>query len=195
MSKNTKRKPSQQDPYFEKENPSDPRGVPAGRLGKVRKTVHYFPTQNEQEPKVKIRTKEAVKEGKQRREQTQGTVAHAPPEVADQGQHFARRPDHYRRPDSEVARAAQHVLATDQTVDASQISIEVAEGVLTVDGIVPSKITRDYIHKQLECISGVREIKNRTVTEELHPDGEESFQSSSLKGVRAKIEKTEQSKT
>jgi osmotically-inducible protein OsmY len=78
------------------------------------------------------------------------------------GEDFAGRgPKDYVRSDERLTEDINERLTADPYIDASEISVSVKEGVVTLSGNVPQRPLRYHAEDIVECCRGVRDIDNQ----------------------------------
>lgn len=88
---------------------------------------------------------------------------------------FGVGPKGYRRSDERIREEASEALARDPSVDASEIEVEVKEGVVHLRGFVPSRWMKRRAEDCVEHLSGVRDVRN-----EIDVRSEQSIGSSAM---------------
>jgi len=82
-------------------------------------------------------------------------------ESSQQRQSFAGRgPQGYKRSDERIAEDINEELTRDHDVDASNISVEVKDGEVTLNGMVSDRESKRRAEEIAECCSGVQEVMN-----------------------------------
>lgn len=76
------------------------------------------------------------------------------------GLHAGKGPKGYRRSDERVREEVSEVLRMHSEIDASEIEIDVKEGVVTLSGTVESRQIKRLVEDTVEGISGVSDLKN-----------------------------------
>jgi osmotically-inducible protein OsmY len=71
-----------------------------------------------------------------------------------------RGPKNWRRSDDRIREDICELLERDPHVDASEIEVEVKEGVVTLRGAVDNRRTKRYAEECIETCSGVKDIRN-----------------------------------
>lgn len=71
-----------------------------------------------------------------------------------------RGPRGYVRPDERIHEDVCDCLFVDDEVDASEVTVEVADGVVTLDGSVAALWEKRRIENLVRACSGVRELRN-----------------------------------
>ncbi|WP_317922881.1 MULTISPECIES: BON domain-containing protein [unclassified Cupriavidus] len=85
-------------------------------------------------------------------------------QAATQGQHAGRRvtgPKGYRRSDERVREDVCERLAMNPYIDVGEVSVEVANGVVTLDGTVRERREKYVIEEIADAVFGVTEVDNR----------------------------------
>ena len=88
-----------------------------------------------------------------------GTIAEA--SLFAPGKHAGRGPKNYRRPDPRIKEDLSERLMWDDEIDASDVEIEVRDGVVLLTGSVQDRRDRWRIDDIAEQVPGVREVTNR----------------------------------
>jgi hypothetical protein len=76
------------------------------------------------------------------------------------GNHAGRGPKNYRRSDDRIKEDASDVLERHPDIDASEIELEVKEGIIFLRGTVEDRRTKRMAEDAVEHISGVKDIHN-----------------------------------
>lgn len=82
------------------------------------------------------------------------------PSWQTQGEHSGRGPRDYRRSDHRIQEDVNDRLSDDPWVDASDISVEVKDGEVTLSGMVDSRDAKRRAEDCAESVSGVRHCQN-----------------------------------
>jgi hypothetical protein len=77
------------------------------------------------------------------------------------GPHTGRGPRGYRRADSRILEEVCQRLSDDGNVDASEISVHVLDGEVTLEGTVPSRRMKRLAEGDAEVVRGVLDVHNR----------------------------------
>ena len=77
------------------------------------------------------------------------------------GPHAGRGPSGYRRADERIREDACERLTWHGHIDASDVTVRVEEGEITLEGTVESRREKRMAEDALETIAGVRDIHNR----------------------------------
>ena len=94
----------------------------------------------------------------------------APPDVLHDGEQLigghtaraqARGPKNYRRSDDRIREDICEALIAAPHLDASDATVDVSDGVVTLQGIVPERRMKHAIEDITAGVSGVREVENR----------------------------------
>lgn len=101
------------------------------------------------------------------------------------GEHHGKGPKSYRRSDDRVREDVCEALAHHGGIDASEVDVSVAEGVVTLSGTIDSRQMKRMIEETIEHMSGVQDIKNELKVEESSSSRRSSFDSSSTEGSRS----------
>lgn len=76
------------------------------------------------------------------------------------GLHAGKGPKGYRRSDERIREEASEALSAHDEIDASEIEIEVKEGMVTLSGAVESRQIKRLAEDTVEAISGVQDVRN-----------------------------------
>lgn len=76
------------------------------------------------------------------------------------GRFFGKGPKGYRRSDERIKEDVSEALYIHHDVDATDIEVQVADGVVTLAGFVESRRTKRLAEDALEHVAGVRDILN-----------------------------------
>ena len=87
-----------------------------------------------------------------------GTIAEA---SLFRGPNAGRGPKGYRRPDPQIQEDIGERLMWDDDIDASEVEVEVRDGVVLLTGTVQDRRDRWRIEDVAEQVRGVREVTNR----------------------------------
>jgi hypothetical protein len=79
----------------------------------------------------------------------------------NEGPHTGRGPKGYLRPDERIEEDANECLTRHGALDATNITVTVDNGEITLEGTVDSRRGKRLAEDALETISGVRDIHNR----------------------------------
>lgn len=74
--------------------------------------------------------------------------------------HAGRGPKNYRRSDERIHEDVSEALTHAHQIDASEIEVEVKEGIVTLSGSVSDKKTKRAAEECIENLSGVKDVKN-----------------------------------
>ncbi len=74
--------------------------------------------------------------------------------------HRGHGPKGYRRTDERLREAICERLLEDPDIDAREISVDVADGVVTLEGRVDSRLSKHIVEDLVDDCSGVRGIRN-----------------------------------
>jgi hypothetical protein len=85
---------------------------------------------------------------------------HAPPEELPSGPHRGRGPRGYRRSDERIREDVCDRLTDDPEIDASDIEVLVANGEVTLNGSVDSRLIRRLAEDLADAVSGVTLVQN-----------------------------------
>jgi hypothetical protein len=75
--------------------------------------------------------------------------------------HRGRGPKGYTRSDDRIKEDISERLSDDPLIDASDVTVETRQGVVTLTGSVDSRQLKHRIEDLVECCSGVKDIENR----------------------------------
>ena len=81
-------------------------------------------------------------------------------ERREEGLHRGRGPQAYKRPDERIADEVHERLTEDAWVDASNISVSVSGGEVTLSGTVPEREAKHRAERLIEDLSGVIHVQN-----------------------------------
>lgn len=76
------------------------------------------------------------------------------------GLHAGKGPKGYRRSDESIREEVSEFLSAHSEIDASEIEIEVKEGMVILSGTVESRQIKRLVEDTIEAVSGVQDIKN-----------------------------------
>lgn len=77
------------------------------------------------------------------------------------GRFAGRGPKGYRRSDERLREEACDLLTDDPEIDASEVTVTVKDGAVTLEGSVPERRMKRDAGDCIEAISGVRQVHNR----------------------------------
>ena len=77
------------------------------------------------------------------------------------GPYAGRGPKGYRRSDERIRESVSEALARDGDLDASEIEVQVQEGEVTLEGIVPNRWSKRLAEDLVQDMPGVKELHNR----------------------------------
>jgi hypothetical protein len=80
------------------------------------------------------------------------------------GGHRGRGPKGYVRSDERITETICDMLTDDHEIDASEVSVEVKDGEVTLTGIVQDRRTKFLIEERVAASSGVKDVHNRLRT-------------------------------
>jgi osmotically-inducible protein OsmY len=80
--------------------------------------------------------------------------------------HRGRGPKNYQRPDERISDDAHQALTDDPWVDASQVSVSVSGGEVTLSGTVENREAKHRAERCVEDIPGVRHVQNNLRVDE-----------------------------
>ncbi len=86
-------------------------------------------------------------------------------ENAEAGQYAGVGPSGYQRSDERIAEDINDALMGHGFIDASRVTVRVAESVVTLEGIVPERRQRRLAETIAERTLGVKDVRNRLATE------------------------------
>jgi osmotically-inducible protein OsmY len=96
------------------------------------------------------------------------------------GEHHGKGPKSYRRSDDRVREDVCETLSHHGEIDASEVDVTVAEGVVTLSGTIESRRMKRMIEEVIEHMSGVQDVKNELKVEESSSSSMSSKRSSSF---------------
>jgi len=76
------------------------------------------------------------------------------------GKFFGKGPKGYKRSDDRIKEDVNEALYVHHDIDASDIEVQVSDGVLTLSGTVDSRRTKRLVEDVVERISGVKDVIN-----------------------------------
>lgn len=76
------------------------------------------------------------------------------------GPHYGKGPKGYRRSDERIREEVSEALSAHGDIDASEIEIEVKDGLITLTGTVESRQMKRLVEDTVESVSGVQDVKN-----------------------------------
>lgn len=82
-----------------------------------------------------------------------------------QGQHAGKGPKGYQRSEERIREDVCDVLEAHAHIDASEIEVEVSEGVVTLTGFVESRQAKRMAEQAVESVRGIRDIHNQLTIE------------------------------
>ena len=94
----------------------------------------------------------------------------------ERGMHFGKGPKGYRRSDDRIREDVNEQLKQDDTIDASDIVVQVREGIVTLTGEVDSRRAKRAAEECVERLPGVEDVTNQL---RVRSDNKESNSSSS----------------
>jgi hypothetical protein len=83
-------------------------------------------------------------------------------------------PKNYSRPDESIREDASEALMVSIEIDASEIEVEVQDGIVVLKGSVPDRLMKHHCEWVIEGIAGVKDIKNELRVER-EPDSPRRF--------------------
>ncbi|HEU4697576.1 MAG TPA: BON domain-containing protein [Gemmatimonadales bacterium] len=81
-----------------------------------------------------------------------------------QGPHYGRGPKGYRRPDDRIAEDVNEALTQHPAIDASDVEVEVHDGVVTLRGTVDDRTAKRLAVDVAESVFGVRDVQSEMRT-------------------------------
>lgn len=100
-----------------------------------------------------------------------GNRAYGGRQLDHEGSHFGKGPKGYKRPDLAIFEDVCDALFLSREVDASDIEVEVREGIVYLTGVVPDRRSKRLAEREIELISGVKDVQNLlTFKTEATPD-------------------------
>lgn len=97
---------------------------------------------------------------------------------SNQQSHSGKGPKGYKRADERIREDVSEALQLDHHVDASQIEVDVKEGIVTLSGIVDSRMAKRQAEDCLNNLSGVQDVVNNIRVERAEGMGSSSSSSS-----------------
>lgn len=91
----------------------------------------------------------------------QPTTAQSGRTSASRGQHTGKGPKGYARSDERITEDVNDALTEDGQLDASDIEVKVADGVVTLSGEVESREAKRRAEDLADAITGVKEVQNQ----------------------------------
>ena len=82
-----------------------------------------------------------------------------------QGQHAGKGPKGYQRSEERIREDVCDALEAHAHIDASEIEVEVSEGVVTLTGFVESRQAKRMAEQAVESVRGIRDIHNQLTIE------------------------------
>ena len=76
------------------------------------------------------------------------------------GRHAGRGPKGYRRSDERIREDINDLLTADPHIDASDVEVRVASGVVTLSGIIEDRAAKRYAEDLAERVVGVDDVNN-----------------------------------
>lgn len=74
--------------------------------------------------------------------------------------HFGKGPKGYKRSDERIRDDANEALYMDQHIDATDIEVEVKDGVITLSGTVNSRFAKRHAEDCVHHLAGVQDVNN-----------------------------------
>jgi len=78
----------------------------------------------------------------------------------EQESHFGKGPKGYRRSDDRIREEVSEALTDAHEVDASEIEVQVNEGIVSLNGSVPERQMKRAAEETIENLSGVKDVRN-----------------------------------
>ena len=103
------------------------------------------------------------------------------------GQHAGKGPKGYQRSEERIREDVCDALEAHAHIDASEIEVEVSEGVVTLTGSVDSRQAKRMAEQAVESVRGIRDIHNQLTIETLAERTNESsgFAASNTKSAKS----------
>lgn len=114
-----------------------------------------------------------------------GTYGGQQSNVMERGGHSGKGPKGYRRNDERIKEDISERLKLHDDIDASEITVDVREGIATLTGEVDSRDAKRAAEDCVECISGVNDVTNQL---QVRSKRGESGQGNRSHGSQAKSE-------
>lgn len=76
------------------------------------------------------------------------------------GEHSGKGPKNYRRSDERITEEINELLTRHGEIDASEIEVEVREGVATLRGSVDTRSTKRLVEDVVDSVPGVHDVNN-----------------------------------
>jgi BON domain len=99
--------------------------------------------------------------GEMRPYQWRGSAAYREDDRGSSGPYAGRGPKGYRRSDERILEDVCERLTDHPSIDASDISVSVADGDVTLTGRVESRTVKHLAENMVETVSGVKEVHNQ----------------------------------
>lgn len=100
------------------------------------------------------------------------------------GSHMGKGPKGYRRSDERIREEVSETLERDPWIDASEIEVDVKEGVVTLRGHIEDRRQKRMAEDCIENLSGVRDVRNElTVNQSLFQRAKEALFGGSTEGI------------
>jgi len=103
-------------------------------------------------------------------------------QFGSQGEFAGRGPKGYQRSDERLKEDISERLLHDGQIDASDVSLEVKDGKVTLEGSVPSRQTKHNIEDLVDHVFGVKDIDNRLRVGQSSGTGQDPAQSAPSTG-------------
>lgn len=102
------------------------------------------------------------------------------------GEHAGKGPKGYKRSDERIREDVSEMLQSHGDIDASEIEINVKEGVVTMTGSVESRRTKRLTEEWVENMTGVKDVKNELRVESTEESSAKSLSSQTNSSTTAK---------
>lgn len=99
-----------------------------------------------------------------------------------EGQHRGRGPKNYKRSDARIEEDINDKLTYDSYIDASDITVSVSGGEVTLTGTVPNRFTKRQAEDIAESVSGVTNVENRIRVKQTGYSHTDSINSKTMTG-------------
>ena len=111
------------------------------------------------------------------------------------GQHAGKGPKGYRRSDDRIKEDVCDALERHSEIDASEVEVDVAEGVVTLSGTVESRQIKRMAEDLIDGLTGVSEVKNDLRVMATPEGAQRARMSSSFDSTKADSDSTRLNKT
>jgi len=122
---------------------------------------------------------------------TQDYYGMKPGQEQSQGQHWGKGPKGYNRSDDRIREDICEALRHDAQIDASEIEVEVNQGVVSLSGTVESRQIRRAAEELIENIAGVSDVQNKLTAKKETESGSQKSQSLSGQKSHSSSERDE----